>query len=62
MSSLWSSSVDQRLSRIEGKQDKTLELFVEMRIEIAKLKIRAGFWGSAGATIVVLAWKLLGEA
>lgn len=44
---------------IEGHFDKLNDRITGVQIEIAKLKVKAGFWGGIGAAaVVVFAWLI----
>lgn len=52
--------LEERLERIENKQDQMLQTQVTILVEMSALKTRAGFWGGvAGIVAGALAAKLL---
>lgn len=53
--------LDDRLERIETKQDQQLQMLVTVQLEIAALKTKASFWGAAAGLVAgALITKLLG--
>jgi hypothetical protein len=53
--------LNERLDRIEDKQDQQLQMLVTVQLELAALKTKASFWGaSAGLVAGALITKLLG--
>lgn len=54
-------TLEDRLERIESKQDAQTELMVAMRLEIVALKTKSSFWGAvAGLLAGGLITQLLG--
>lgn len=53
--------LDERLERIEAKQDHMLQTQVQILVEMSALKTRAGFWGGVGGIVAgALAARFLG--
>lgn len=53
--------LDERLERIESKQDAQMALLVTVQLEIATLKAKASFWGAAAGLVAgAIITKLLG--
>ena len=44
---------------IEGHIDSLRRSIVDLQIEVAKLKVKAGIWGGIGAAVVVIGAMLL---
>lgn len=52
--------LDERLERIETKQDQLLQMQVTVQMELATLKTKAGFWGAiAGILAGALASRVI---
>lgn len=50
---------DKEREWIDGHFNKMYELVTQVRIDVAKLKVKSGIWGLIGGAIPIIAYVLL---